>query len=253
MTNYRRLVRHTAFLLLLVLSSATLPNFAQTAPSHSSSDDSVASQWVRYNATVIDAATWREENLRPLFPLRFEPETMTTTVVTLTARDYAPGPQGLGGYVWVTAVPEVQQKCKGFKEKDLALRLRQLLGLQPEAQFQHFVVMKVAASDIFRPATNPLTTTPWPCGAKKENYCGEQFPYWATPAHMQWLAGQMLTSYVVAPEHNGTYSYPWTRLGYTYDWKQGADRYGASEYVVRPGSVVNVLSVTPYAAYCGRE
>jgi hypothetical protein len=252
MTNYRRLVRHTAFLLLLVLSSATLPHFAQTAPA-SSSNESVETQWMRYNATVIDSATWREENLRPLFPLRFEPETMTTTVVTLTSRDYTPGPQSLGGYVWVTAVPEVQQKCKDFKEKDLALRLRQLLGLQPEAQFQHFVVMKVAASDIFRPATNPLTTTPWPCGAKKESYCGEQFPYWASPAHMQWLANQMLTSYVVAPEHNGTYSYPWTRLGYTYDWKEGADRYGASEYVVRPGSVVNVLSVTPYAAYCGRE
>jgi len=27
--------------------------------------------------------------------------------------------------------------------------------------------------------------------------------------------------------------YPWTHLGYTYNWAPGGDRYGASEYVIR--------------------
>ena len=47
-----------------------------------------------------------------------------------------------------------------------------------------------------------------------------------------------------------TVGYPWTRLGYTFNWYSGGDRYGASEYVVRGGSIIEVVSSSDIAAYC---
>lgn len=211
-----------------------------------------ADLWGRYNFTVADSAVYRHENLRRLHPLKFDPQTLTTKVVTLTNYDYPAGVQSLSRAVWVTAVPEAQEKCSKFPEQDLALRLRQLFGLQPDAKFQYFVSMTVRSSDIFRPATDPTTTTEWPCSDSTKSTCGEVFPDWVTNDHIKWIANQMLTSYVISEEHTGAYSYPWTRLGYTYDWKPGTDRYGVSEYVIRAGSVVNVKTKEAYGPYCGR-
>ena len=216
-------------------------------------DDPSNDLWKRYNATVADSAVYRHENLRRLHPLKFEPQTFTTTVVTLTNYAYPAGVQTLSRAVWVTAVPEVQEKCSKFSDQDLALRLRQLIGLQPDAKFQYFVTMTVKSSDVFRPATDPTTTTESPCSDSTQATCGETFPDWVTSAHIKWIANQMLSSYVILEPHTGAYSYPWTRLGYTYDWKPGADRYGASEYVIRPGSIVNVTDKKAFGAYCGRN
>ena len=176
---------------------------------------------------------------------------MNTAVVTLTGYDYPLGPQTLGRYIWVTEVPEVQQKCQKFSTGELELSLRELLGLQPDAKIGNFVAMTVKVSDIFRPSPNPITTTETLCSNPDgDATCGELFPDWVSNDHKSWIANQMLTSYLVSPTHNGAYSYPWTRLGYTYNWKQGADRYGASEYVIRAGAIVTVTNKTPYAEYC---
>jgi hypothetical protein len=235
-----------SLLLLLVLSSAALKE--------TTSRESLEDLWVRYNAAVVDSATYRHENLRHLFPLRFDPATMNTPVVTLTGYDYPLGPQTLSRYIWVTEVPEVQQKCQKFASEELELSLRELLGLQPEAKIGNFVAMTVKASDIFRPSPNPITTSETLCNSPDtDTTCGELFPDWVNNDHKSWIANQMLTSYLVSSTHNGAYSYPWTRLGYTYNWKPGADRYGASEYVIRPGSIVTVTSKTPYAQYCSAK
>jgi len=237
----RRALSLGAFLLLFPVTAAVMEN------------DPAAELWRHYNSTVSDAAVYKHENLRRLFPLRFDAGTFTATVVTVTNYDYTLGQQSTTREVWVTAVPEVQQRCKAFTDPDLELRLRQLLGLQPDAKEQFFVTMTVRASDIFRPAANPITTTEWPCADHdKDETCGEFFPTWAGNDHIKWVANQMLTSYIISDSHNGAYSYPWTRLGYTYDWKPGADRYGASEYVIRPGSVINILDKKRLGPYCGR-
>ena len=209
--------------------------------------------WQRYNAAVVDSAVYRHENLRHLLPLSFDPDTLTASVVALTGDAYPLGVQNLSQEVWVTGVPEIQEKCQKFKDHDLALRLRQLIGLQPNAKFQYFVTMTVRVSDVFRPATDPTTTTEWPCSDSTQSTCGEDFPDSVSSDHIKWIANQMLSSYVVSETHNEAYSYPWTRLGYAYDWKPGADRYGASEYVVRPGAMVNVKSKEAYGPYCGRN
>jgi hypothetical protein len=69
-------------------------------------------------------------------------------------------------------------------------------------------------------------------------------------AHVQWLANQMLSSYVISESSLIPVGYPWTRLGYTYNWRPGADKYGASEYVIRKGATVKVTDIIPYQRYC---
>jgi hypothetical protein len=148
-------------------------------------------------------------------------------------------------------VPEVKNKCQTARG-DLELWLRQLLGLHPNKQVTHFVVMEVKKGDIFRPTVNPDPTTTWPCGDPKTKECGESFPEGVAEEHIKWMANQMLSSYLISKPLK-TDGYPWTRLGYTYNWRPGADRYGASEYVVRQGAVVNIEEIVPYREYCGRR
>src|SRR5437660_614584 len=211
---------------------------------------SVAELWVDYNTAVLDAAVYKPENVRDLFPLPTS-DSGRATVVTLTDYAYPEGRQTLTRAIWVTVAPEVQNKCKTFKEKDLALRLRQLLGLQPDAPVVRFVIMSVDERDVFRPALNPIPTTPTLCNVQRDKKCGQVFPDWVSDEHRRWITQQGLDSYMVLTPPDHCCSYPWTRLGYTYDWKKGADRYGASEYVIRPGAVINVKESKDYAKYCG--
>ncbi|MGC2698231.1 MAG: hypothetical protein WA738_20780 [Candidatus Angelobacter sp.] len=210
-----------------------------------------AELWVDYNNAVSDSAIYRPERIHALFPLQVNGDSGKATVVTLTDWNYPMGAQSLTQAVWVTAAPEVQNKCRTFKDKDMALRLRQLLGLQPDAKVAHFVTMSVDYRDVFRPALNPIATTALLCDAQRDKKCGETFPDWVSDEHRRWITQQMLDSYMVLTPPSHCCSYPWTRLGYTYDWKRGEpDKYGASEYVVRPGALVNVQESRDYAAFC---
>jgi hypothetical protein len=57
---------------------------------------------------------YKFSNLRPLMPLKFDTTTNTASVVTLTDYPYKLGDTTLPVYLWVTAVPEVQNICRGF-------------------------------------------------------------------------------------------------------------------------------------------
>jgi hypothetical protein len=231
-------------LLLLTAAGETSSVHAQ----QSSPDE--AGIMAAYNASIYDAAVYKFSNLRPLRPLKFDPATKTVQVVALNNYPYDLGPsKPLPIYLWVTQVPEVQEICQTFSG-DLALRLHQLFGLHPARKFDHFVVMTVKAADIFRPTANPDPTTTLPCSYPVPANCGEAFAEPVAETHLRWFANQMLSSYVISESSLIDVGYPWTRLGYTYDWKPGGNKYGASEYVVRPSSVVTVTDVVPYKKYC---
>jgi hypothetical protein len=233
----------TSALLLLLIG------YGSSAVAFQSASDE-ASILAAYNAAIYDSSVYKFSNLRPLTPLNFD-ASKSVSVVTLTSYDYQLGKTTVSRDVWVTAVPEVQQTCRGFSG-DLELRLRQFFGLHPNATFTTFVVMKVKAGDIFRPTANPDPTTTLPCACPIPANCGEAFPETVSDAHIQWFANQMLNSYVLSESSAIPMGYPWTRLGYTYDWKPGANKYGASEYVIRKNSTVNVTEMVPYKKYCGQ-
>lgn len=238
-----KLVAVSVLLLLLPVNSN--PAFAL----QSATDES--SILAAYNASIYDSAVYKFSNLRPLRPLKFDPVTKTVNVLTLTSFNYKLGQTQLPVYVWVTGVPEVQEVCRGFSG-NLELRLQQLFGLHPNRKFTDFVVITVKEGDIFRPTANPDPTTTLPCSYPIPNNCGEAFPENVSDSHKQWFANQMLSSYVLSESYLIPVGYPWTRLGYTYDWKPGASKYGVSEYVIKKDSTVTVTEITPYKKYCGQ-
>ncbi len=137
--------------------------------------------------------------------------------------------------VWVTVAPEVKE----FSEKNdlsddaLVLRLEQLLGLPPHNGKQWFVEMWVSPDYLFRPSPDPEIT---------DHEAELNFHKGASEAYVEWFNSLKDESY-------GENGYPWTRLGYTYDWGNPSGEVGLSEFVLRSGATVTVRSVSSTLDY----
>ena len=84
----------------------------------------------------------------------------------------------------------------------------------------------VNPSDVIRPAYQPdaakgSMTTAFPEGQEIE----ESF--------LSWFNQNILDSYYYG-------NYPWTRLGYTYDWADNGKEYGLTEFLIKKGAQVEV-------------
>lgn len=138
--------------------------------------------------------------------------------------------------IWVTVAPEIQEFCqKNFLTPETCtLRMEQLLGVPPANGKTRFVEFWVKPSDLFRPAPDPDITT---------RSALLDYPVGVSDAHKKWIEDLKAVSYL----ENG---YPWTRLGYTYDWGKTDNHVGLSEYVIRIGALVDVHSSTLNVYYC---
>ncbi|MFP5272271.1 hypothetical protein [Coleofasciculus sp.] len=145
-------------------------------------------------------------------------------------------PMELSRETWVTSVPELQTFARtlNLDSESLALRLEQYLGLPPHNGKTKFVEMWVNVSDLFRPCPDAETN---------DTRCEVKFPETVDLQHQDWINNLQLASY----ETNG---YPWTRLGYSYDWGSLEGEIGASEFVVRKGANITIESVKNTVDYC---
>ena len=68
---------------------------------------------------------------------------------------------------------------------------------------------------------------------------------------MRNFVGQQMAAAYIADSPTGP-GYPYTRLGYTYDWAVDAlpSRYGASEFVVASGSTAKAVRIIATDEYC---
>ena len=132
------------------------------------------------------------------------------------------------GNTWVTVVPEIQTWFLKHDIPDtlIAVRCRQLLGLPPTGEYTHFVELWVQPSDLFRPS---------PDSEIGDSRAELAFPAAAEPDYRKWFEENIRDSYF--PMH-----YPWTRLGYTYDWGGDSSEIGLSEFVIRKAARVIVHS-----------
>ena len=138
--------------------------------------------------------------------------------------------------IWVTAVPELQKFCQQnqIPANDLDLRLEQLIGLPPHDGNTRFVEFWVSPADLFRPTPDPDITN---------NAATLDFPPAVSEEHQQWFNQLKASSY-------GENGYPWTRLGYTYDWGKTDNHIGMSEFIICIGAEVDIYSVTLTDDYC---
>ena len=180
---------------------------------------------------------------------------------------------------WVTVVPEL---CNFFKNKEFSTRrLEQVLGLPPCYGNSKVIEFFVSPSDLIRPSPDPEIIDqeasldfPW------ENNWAIQLKSYAPddpsnlfddfnpqcscpfnpadPCHHQtanyeeWFNDRNAVIYGTNPPNCGA-PYPWTRLGYTYDWGNDHDHEGPSEFVLLGGQnrgvTLTILSVTDEKEY----
>lgn len=149
--------------------------------------------------------------------------------------------------VWVTATPQLQSFCQSYAatpETPLTLRLEQLLGLPANNGKTRFVEMWVNPDDMLRPSPDGEVddTT-----VELELPGPERFPsQQAYEFHRDWFNLQMSLQAYDEPSKG----YPWTRLGYTYDWGNPVSEVGLSEFVVAAGSTVAIAQVSTIETYC---
>lgn len=146
--------------------------------------------------------------------------------------------------VWVTLVPEIRDFCRRFgqrRRRPLSLRLEQLIGVPPNNGRSRFAELWVRPEDLFRPCPDPEIT---------DSQCGLESPQGGAflqvdQEYLDWFEAQQDASYVES-------GYPWTRLGYTYDWGRRRSKVGLSEFVVRQGASLQVKWVASTEEYCRR-
>lgn len=136
---------------------------------------------------------------------------------------------------WVTVAPELQDFCgrQCLDSTNMTLRVEQLLGLPPHGEKTRFVAFWVNVDDLFRPSPDPEVSDH---EAELDIPASPRFVT-VSAEHADWFDALKETSY-------GPDGYPWTRLGYTYDWGHPFCRFGLSEFVIWSGATVDVESVT---------
>lgn len=153
----------------------------------------------------------------------------------------------LGREVWVTATPQLQTFCQSYAatpETPLVLRLEQLLGLPANNGKTRFVELWVNPGDMLRPTPDGEVDD---TVAELEMPGPEHFPSQQDyEFHRDWFNLQMSLQAYDDPSKG----YPWTRLGYTYDWGNAESEIGLSEFVIAAGSTVAVEQVYATEEYC---
>jgi hypothetical protein len=169
------------------------------------------------------------------------------------------------GDLWITLVPRLREFCTDYVKShgsdvpEVTLRLEQRLGMPPQSAKTNFVELEVATpgnpDNIFRPcASSDVTTKTCDLGPPKT--CDAGAPSAGQcQRHRDFFFSQYYNSYGVSLPTE----FPWTSLGYTFDWAPGPVGlngkasfrvYGESEYVIPKGANVTVKGVYSTAEYC---
>ena len=155
--------------------------------------------------------------------------------------------------IWVTVEPHLREFCSAYAAAhpgdsgQLTLRLEQRLGLPPGSNKTTFLEIRLSHPDqkvIFRPCLHPDTST---------TNCPVGPPALSIPKfHQNWVYRQYYSSYGISLP----LSFPWTALGYTFDWASGSalagtfQRVGESEFVIRKNARIQILSAVSTSEYC---
>ncbi|MGN1349617.1 MAG: hypothetical protein ACI4VM_01315 [Anaerovoracaceae bacterium] len=194
-----------------------------------------------YQQAIDDSVVAEDDEILPLVEITEDSDLVTWNeskdkVLMMTFHKYPDSyPEGEDvtvqwGYVWTFSGKEFLSRYDDYGEvNDWNLRLKQLLGLPEESGQTHVTAMWVSPKDLLRPAYVTDITR------QMSNSFSDAAddPARADPEYTAWF------------NENAVYSYcenkfPWTRLGYTYDWADNGEEYGLSEFLVRDGSEVTV-------------
>lgn len=162
-------------------------------------------------------------------------------------------PVSLSGETWLSAVPFLRDFCQGVPKTDLRLRLLQRLGIAPTGVPMDVAVqMWIDPKDFFRPCADPEVTGA-ECELSLKADPGTGCPWAETTKNYLWMCNNWKSSYpATCGPKTRPIPFPWTGLGYTWDWAaENPTHHGESEFVAPKGTTVTIESVTGIRGYCG--
>ena len=230
--------RRIAALLLPALLPAVLTGCGKTSPDNGA----------LWQAAMQDAVFSEDEELHELVALTRDDSRVIwdeagERVLLLSWHDYddacAPGTsiRTEFGDIWAVSASEMQawyeQNHRGVENWDL--RFAQLLGVHADEGYTRFTAFWVSPKDVIRPAYVTDVTR------QMEN----DYAAVTEEAYKEWFDANILWSYFES-------DYPWTRLGYTYDWSGGGSEYGLTEFLVADGSKTEIAFTLPTAEFVDR-
>jgi hypothetical protein len=134
---------------------------------------------------------------------------------------------------WITTAPQMAsflKKNSFANPSSLRLRIAQVLGMPPDTPDDYFVEFWVYPLNLFRPTPDPEIT---------DHEADLYFPSGITLKHRQWFLNEIAQKYDTSSPN----AFPWTRLGYTYDWANPLHPVGLSEFLVDTSSLVTVKRI----------
>jgi uncharacterized protein with beta-barrel porin domain len=141
--------------------------------------------------------------------------------------------------LWVSAAPQLYEfhQTNNTAPEDMALRTKQLLGMPSFHAGDRVVEIWIDQSSMFRPCrdpsmTNPVSSIDWPAGV--------------LPAHKAWMESNATWSYDTTAQHA---PYPFTQLGYTYDWGNPDSIVGLSEFIAQSDTPLYIHAVVSLVSY----
>ena len=251
---------------------AVIAGFALVAPIPGAANGSLTSPllWVAgwlgmqpfatYQSAVAAAAVKRPHFQKTLATIAAT--SATVNVVTFrTVRELPPKDRSFE--IWVGLRDQVRDACAGAT--DPVHRLQQILGLPPVAAENNVVTeLEVPRDGLFRPCVGrsdigkptcefELPDAP-PLGADAEALRGAY-------NEMRFVTKQMWESYRIgftrasgSPADYPYTGYPFTGMGWSYDWTIGPhDHLGISEFVIKRDAVIKLISDKKPAEFCAKS
>lgn len=190
-----------------------------------------------YNTAVIDAMIAEPQEIMPLVCVSKDEKLISwkdDRVLMLTMHKYPDSypeskPVTLSfGNSWTFTDKEMKAWYDKNKTgvTDWSKRLQQLLGTEPHKTYTHISAFWTKPEDIRRPAYQIDATKQIEPKDLDGSSLGELH---------SWFCDNIISSYYI-----GEKKYPWTRLGYTYDWNDNKTAYGLTEFLVLKNANVQV-------------
>ena len=189
-----------------------------------------------YERAVMDAVFAEESELMPLVEITPDSELTTWNdegkVLMLSwnrhPERYIEGTSYTldNGEIWTFTDKEILAwfEENGEDVEDWGLRLEELIGLPEGSGYTHVSAFWCDPEELIRPAYVTDITVQMDVSALDGSMLGE---------YEEWFEGNIIWSYFDS-------AYPWTRLGYTYDWNEDGNEYGLTEFIILPGSEVEI-------------
>ena len=218
---------------LLLAGSMTVPVMAETEVQ---TETAAKDDQTLYDDSVKDAMIIDSDEILPVVSLeKGEPYAVYNEdgkILLFTLNKYPESyPDGADveltwGNVWTFAGGEMKDWYDKNKDgvTDWQHRMVQLLGMKPDDQSGYVTAMWADPQDVFRPAYETGIGTVDMTDSFSDDVSEE---------YKEWFDGNIISSYFDD-------EYPWTRLGYTYDWADNGQEYGLSEFIIKGGSKVQV-------------